>query len=470
MTTMRMLKPYSPFFSTDFEGGDLFGLDAPKDDPTQKPLAERMRPTTLETFVGQQHLVGPSGALQPLLSQGRLHSMIFWGDPGIGKTTLARIVAAHVDAEFIQLSAITSGVADVRNVIKKAKLQKRGGRRTLLFIDEIHRFNKGQQDALLHAVEEGTITLVGATTENPSFEVNTPLLSRCRVYRFQPLTAEDLDKLVDHAMTGDIILKDVTVQFEPEARKALLELARGDARECLNLLERSIERAQLEERTHINVELLEGVAQQALSRYDKGGEAHYDVISAFIKTVRNSDPNAAIYWLARMLHGGEDPLFIARRLIILASEDIGNANPNALLLAQTAFDAVHKIGMPEARIVLAQATTYLASSPKSNAAYMAINEALDLVAKGKQHAVPMHLRNAPTRLMKAEGYGKDYLYSHDQPGAVSDMPGLPPELEGHQFYRPTNYGSEAQIARRLDEIEKMKASMRGQRNEEDPTT
>ncbi len=421
------------------------------------PLPDRMRPRNIDQFVGQQHLIGPDGALRPLLDNGRLHSMIFWGGPGVGKTTLARLIAGHVDAAFEQLSAVASGVADVRKVIQSARQRRANKLRTLLFIDEIHRFNKAQQDALLQAVEEGVLTLIGATTENPSFEVISPLLSRCRVYRFQPLDRDDLDTLLQRALTSDPVLSETSVTFSDDAHSALIDLANGDARELLNLLERAVETAELESLDQIILTLVQRVAQQAVGRYDKSGEAHYDTISAFIKCVRNSDPDAAIYWLARMLHAGEEPRFIARRLVILASEDIGNANPNALLLAQAAFDSVHTIGMPEARITLAQVTTYLASSPKSNAAYEAINEALDLVAKGDLPPVPMHLRNAPTKLMEAEGYAEGYLYSHDQPDAVSPMPGLPPELEGTRFYRPKRYGSEATIADRLEKVREIHA-------------
>ncbi|MBZ0265649.1 replication-associated recombination protein A [bacterium] len=423
-----------------------------------------MRPQRLEDFIGQEHLVGEDGALLPLLTEGRLHSMIFWGEPGVGKTTLARLLANSTDAYFAQLSAVSSGVGDVRKVIDQARLQKRNQKATLLFIDEIHRFNKAQQDALLHAVEEGIIHLVGATTENPSFEVIAPLLSRARVYKFRPLERSHLETLLSRSLLEDEVLATSKVSLNDEAKDALLNLAMGDAREMYNLLERTVERARHLKRDEINLATLETVAAQALSRYDKSGDRHYDTISAFIKCVRNTDPDAAIYWLARMLHAGEDALFIARRLIILASEDIGNANPNALLLARACFDSVHKIGMPEARIILAQTTTYLASSPKSNASYQAIEEALAEVNKGKQYAVPLHLRNAPTGLMKEHGYGDGYLYSHNQEGAVSDMPGLPEELEGTRYYRPTEYGSEAQIKKRLEEIQRIRELRRSKKS------
>ncbi len=436
----------------------------PQDSPGSRegslPLAERMRPKRLEDFVGQEKIVGKTGALRPLLDKGHLHSMVFWGDPGVGKTTLARILADHVQADFLQLSAVTSGVKDVRSVIERARTSQRINRRTVLFIDEIHRFNKAQQDALLHAVEDGTIILIGATTENPSFEVIAPLLSRCRVYKFEPLSIDDLETMIDRALATDSQLQSAGIAVSQKARGALLQLAMGDGREVYNLLERAVEHAQHNGEREISLELLEKIVSQALSRYDKSGERHYDTISAFIKCVRNSDPDAAVYWLARMLAAGEDPLFVARRLVILASEDVGNANPNALLLANAGFDAVHRIGMPEARIILSQVTTYIAASQKSNAAYKAINDAMELVSKGQQPPVPLHLRNAPTKLMEAHGYGEGYQYAHSYEGAVTAMPGLPPELEGHRFYYPTRYGSEARIADRLEQLRTIREQMK----------
>ncbi|MFH0882869.1 MAG: replication-associated recombination protein A [bacterium] len=419
-----------------------------------RPLAERMRPATIDEFAGQLHLVGPKGALRPLLDTGKLHSMLFWGDPGSGKTTLARLIADRINARFESISAVTSGVKDVRNMIEQASLQRQRNRQTVLFIDEIHRFNKAQQDALLHAVEEGTVTLIGATTENPSFEVISPLLSRCRVYRFHPLTNEELSGLLDRALVKDDVLREADVTFSEEAREALLGLALGDARELMNLIERAVEQAQHDKVHSVSLQLIEQVAQQALSRYDKTGDRHYDTISAFIKCVRDSDPDAAVYWLARMIDAGEDPLFIARRLIILASEDIGNANPNGLLLAEAAFEAVHKVGMPEGRILLSQVTTYLAASPKSNASYRAIEEALEEVSRGNQPPVPLHLRNAVTGLMKAQGYHEGYEYAHNHEDQITSMENLPESLAGRRFYQPRMIGSEAQIAQRLEQIHK----------------
>ena len=412
------------------------------------PLAERLRPQTLEDYIGQQHLVGEGGVFRRFIEAGNVPSFILWGPPGVGKTTLARIVANTLERPFYTLSAVTSGVKEVREVIESAKNQKFFSAKTpLLFIDEIHRFNKSQQDSLLGAVEQGVITLIGATTENPSFEVISPLLSRCQVYTLKPMQDEDLQKLLDRALTTDEELKKRKIEVAESA--ALFRFAGGDARKLLNILD--IITSSREGDLVITDDLVTEVLQQNIALYDKNGEQHYDVISAFIKSVRGSDPNAAIYYLARMLAGGEEPRFIARRLVILASEDIGLANPNALLLANACFDTVHKIGMPEARITLAETTIYLATSQKSNSAYMAINEALAFVQKDTNlRPVPLHLRNAVTDLMAEQGYGDGYKYAHDYDGNFVEQEFMPESLKGKQFYHP-NIGNqtEQRIAERL---------------------
>jgi len=412
------------------------------------PLAERLRPQTLEDYIGQQHLVGEGGVFRRFIEAGNVPSFILWGPPGVGKTTLARIVANALERPFYTLSAVTSGVKEVRDVIESAKSQKFFSTKTpLLFIDEIHRFNKSQQDSLLGAVEQGIITLIGATTENPSFEVISPLLSRCQVYTLKPMQDEDLQRLLDRALTADEELKRREVKVEESA--ALFRFAGGDARKLLNILD--IITSSREGDLVITDDLVTEVLQQNIALYDKNGEQHYDVISAFIKSVRGSDPNAAIYYLARMLAGGEEPRFIARRLVILASEDIGLANPNALLLANACFDTVHKIGMPEARITLAETTIYLATSQKSNSAYMAINEALAFVQKDTNlRPVPLHLRNAVTDLMAEQGYGDGYKYAHDYEGNFVEQEFMPESLKGKQFYHPnTGNQTEQRIAERL---------------------
>ena len=412
------------------------------------PLAERLRPQTLEDYIGQQHLVGEGGVFRRFIEAGNVPSFILWGPPGVGKTTLARIVANTLERPFYTLSAVTSGVKEVREVIESAKNQKFFSATTpLLFIDEIHRFNKSQQDSLLGAVEQGVITLIGATTENPSFEVISPLLSRCQVYTLKPMQDEDLQKLLDRALTTDEELKQRKIEVEESA--ALFRFAGGDARKLLNILD--IITSSREGDLVITDDLVTEVLQQNIALYDKNGEQHYDVISAFIKSVRGSDPNAAIYYLARMLAGGEEPRFIARRLVILASEDIGLANPNALLLANACFDTVHKIGMPEARITLAETTIYLATSQKSNSAYMAINEALAFVQKDTNlRPVPLHLRNAVTDLMAEQGYGDGYKYAHDYEGNFVEQEFMPESLKGKQFYHPnTGNQTEQRIAERL---------------------
>lgn len=419
------------------------------------PLAERLRPQTLEDYIGQQHLVGEGGVFRRFIEAGNVPSFILWGPPGVGKTTLAKIVANALERPFYTLSAVTSGVKEVREVIESAKNQKFFSAKTpLLFIDEIHRFNKSQQDSLLGAVEQGIITLIGATTENPSFEVISPLLSRCQVYTLKPMQDADLEHLLNRALTTDEELKMRNIKVEESA--ALFRFAGGDARKLLNIID--IITSSREGDLTITDDLVTEVLQQNIALYDKNGEQHYDVISAFIKSVRGSDPNAAIYYLARMLAGGEEPRFIARRLVILASEDIGLANPNALLLANACFDTVHKIGMPEARITLAETTIYLATSPKSNSAYVAINEALAFVNKDTNlRPVPLHLRNAVTDLMKEEGYGADYKYAHDFTGNFVEQEFLPESLKGTQFYHPnTQNPTEQRIAERIQQLWKNK--------------
>ena len=415
------------------------------------PLAERLRPQRLEDYIGQSHLVGRDGVFRRFIETKNVPSFILWGPPGVGKTTLARIVAAELGRPFYTLSAVTSGVKEVREVIETAKRQQFFNSATpLLFIDEIHRFNKSQQDSLLGAVEKGEVVLIGATTENPSFEVITPLLSRCQVYTLKPMDDKQLSELLERALSTDVELTKRTITVEQT--EALFGFAGGDARKLLNILD--IITSATEGDVVINNQTITDALQQNIALYDKNGEQHYDVISAFIKSVRGSDPNAAIYYLARMLEGGEEPRFIARRLVILASEDVGLANPNALLLANACFDTVHKIGMPEARITLAETTIYLATSPKSNSAYMAINEALAFVRNDTSlRPVPLHLRNAVTGLMKNEGYGKDYKYAHDYAGNFVVQEFLPESLSGKQFYHPnTSNATEQKIATRMADL------------------
>ena len=400
-----------------------------------QPLAERMRPHTLEDYIGQQHLVGPNGILRRMITSGRISSFILWGPPGVGKTTLATIIASTLDVPFFTLSAVTSGVKDVREVIDKARgATFFNNSRPILFIDEIHRFSKSQQDSLLGAVEQGVFTLIGATTENPSFEVIRPLLSRCQVYTLNPLTKEDLLSLCHKVLAKDSVLKKQNIDLAET--DALLRYSGGDARKLLNILELLSESVQGEELLTITDDLVAERLQQNPLAYDKDGEMHYDIISAFIKSIRGSDPDAAIYWLARMIEGGEDPAFIARRLIISASEDIGLANPNAMLLANAAFEAVQKIGWPEGRIPLAEATIYLATSPKSNSAYNAINTALQTVRHTGNQPVPLHLRNAPTQLMAELGYHDGYKYPHDYPGHYVQQQYLPDALKDTVFFQP----------------------------------
>ena len=415
------------------------------------PLAERMRPLQLDDYIGQVHLLGPDAPLRKSIEAGVLPSMIFWGPPGVGKTTLANLIATHLKRPFYKLSAISSGVKEVREVIQQAEkggMFQQGG--AVLFIDEIHRFSKAQQDSLLGAVEKGTVTLMGATTENPSFEVIAALLSRCQVYTLQSHNKVDLELLLTRALSKDSWLKsrDITLQ----ETEALLAISGGDARKLLNVFELLIGSAPANQPLIITNEYVFANAQQSLSRYDKDGEQHYDIISAFIKSVRGSDPNAAVYWLARMIAGGEDPKFIARRLLIIASEDIGLANPNALLIANTTFDSVSKLGWPESRIVLSQCTIYLASSPKGNAAYKAINRAQELVAKTGDLPVPLPLRNSPTALMEELGYGEGYLYAHDFPGNFVVQEFLPDSIAGSNFFKAGSSAKEQEIAKQLYQL------------------
>lgn len=412
-----------------------------------KPLAERLRPQKLDDYIGQKHLVGEGAVIRRMIEQKRISSFILWGPPGVGKTTLANIIAKTLDVPFYTLSAVTSGVKDVREVIEKAKSSNffsgmRGGVSPILFIDEIHRFSKSQQDSLLGAVEQGIVTLIGATTENPSFEVIRPLLSRCQVYVLKSLEVDDLENLLKHALNADIYLKERNIDVQETG--AMMRFSGGDARKFLNILELVTETSDA-----INDKAVTEALQQNPLAYDKDGEMHYDIISAFIKSIRGSDPDAAVYYLARMIEGGEDPVFIARRLVISASEDIGLANPNALLLANAAFDTVAKIGMPEGRIPLAEATVYLAASPKSNSAYESINSALDYVRETGKLPVPLHLRNAPTKLMSQLGYGKDYKYAHAYKGNFVEQQFLPDDAEGERFWHPQDNAAENKLHERM---------------------
>ena len=413
-----------------------------------EPLAERLRPRSLDDYIGQQHLVGEGAVLRKMIDAGRVSSFILWGPPGVGKTTLAQIIAHRLETPFYTLSAVTSGVKDVRDVIEKAQKGRFFTEASpILFIDEIHRFSKSQQDSLLGAVEKGIVTLIGATTENPSFEVIRPLLSRCQIYVLKPLEKDDLLKLLNRAITQDIILKER--QIELKESDAILRYSGGDARKLLNILELVVEAASEKDDIVITDQLVAERLQQNPLAYDKDGEMHYDIISAFIKSIRGSDPDAALYWLARMIEGGEDPKFIARRLVISASEDIGLANPNALLLANAAFDAVQKIGWPEGRIPLAEATVYLATSPKSNSAYLGIDAALDLVRRTGNQPVPLPIRNAPTQLMKELGYHDGYLYPHDFPGHFTPQQYMPDALVTERLWHGQHSPVEEKLYERM---------------------
>ncbi|MCR4418529.1 MAG: replication-associated recombination protein A [Ignavibacteria bacterium] len=412
------------------------------------PLAERVRPKTLDEFIGQEHLLGKDKALRKLLAQKKIFSMILWGPPGSGKTTLAKLIADLINADFYQISAVSSGVKEIREIIQIAEENFRKNKYTILFIDEIHRFNKAQQDSLLHSIESGIITLIGATTENPSFEIIPPLLSRCRIYVLKQHSDEDLRKILRQAISKDSYLNSLKIEFIDE--DFLIRNSNGDARILLNVFEIAVELAKTKgEKLKIDKEIIQEALQQKKIDYDKLGEEHYNLISAFIKSIRGSDPDAAVYYLARLLEGGEDPLFIARRMIILAAEDIGNASPNALVLATTTFQACHFVGMPEARIILSQCATYLASQPKSNASYIAIEKAIDDVRNLPNYPVPLHLRNAPTRLMKELGYGENYKYAHNYDEHFIQENYLPDELKGKQYYFPTDSGQEKTLKDRL---------------------
>ncbi|MDE6409815.1 MAG: replication-associated recombination protein A [Muribaculaceae bacterium] len=417
------------------------------------PLAERLRPTSLDDYIGQKHLVGPDGIIRKMIETGRVNSFILWGPPGVGKTTLAKIIAAQIEVPFYTLSAVTSGVKEVREVLQRCEADSKSifiKGRPILFIDEIHRFNKSQQDSLLGAVEKGTVTLVGATTENPSFEVIRPLLSRAQVYTLKSLGKDDLEELLDRAITKDEILN--KREFEIRSDKALLRHAGGDARKLLNIIDLVEQSTPDGEPVVIDDDIVTARLQENPAAYDRNGEMHYDIISAFIKSIRGSDPQAAVYWLARMVAGGEDPAFIARRLVILAAEDIGLANPNALLLANATFDALNKIGWPEGRIILSECAIYLANSPKSNSAYVAIGAALDEVKNTGDLPVPLHLRNAPTKLMADLGYHEGYKYAHDYKGNYVKQKYLPEGVSNDQFWSPGDNPAELKMKQRLDSL------------------
>ncbi len=419
-----------------------------------KPLAERIRPKSLKEVIGQKHLLGDDGLLMRSIRQKFIPSMILWGNPGIGKTTIAYLISSELDREMITLSATSAGVKDVREVLKSAEERKFFDQPApILFIDEIHRFSKNQQDALLHAVEKGIVTLIGATTENPSFEINNALLSRCQVFTLEPLTREELNEVVDRALKEDEYLKELPISVDQT--EALFQASSGDVRKLLNALETTVQQNKDQKEIRITDEMVRSSLPDRLPLYDKDGDIHYDLVSAFIKSIRGSNPDATLYWMARMLEGGEDVNFICRRMIISASEDIGLANPNALLMANSCMDAVHRIGMPEARIILSQCAVYLALSPKSNSTYIAINKAMEVARNTHDITVPLHLRNAPTKLSKQMGHGKNYLYPHDYPGNYVDQDYLPPDLKNEKFYIPQDNPSERRLQTK-DSVSKSK--------------
>ena len=445
---------------TATSGPDLFAAEAERVKRRGAPLAERMRPQTLQEFVGQTHLVGPGRLVRDMIDGQRLHSLILWGPPGSGKTTLALLIAASTKAYFVHFSAVLSGVRELREIIAEAKAQlQHHGRRTILFVDEIHRFNKAQQDAFLPYVEDGTITLIGATTENPSFEVIAPLLSRTSVLVLEPLPVAAIRELLDRALAdGEHGLGERGLRIEPAALDFLTDYARGDARLGLNALEAAADLATTKKRQVIDLHLAEEAAQHRALLYDKAGEEHYNIISAFIKSMRDSDPDAAVYWMMRMIDAGEDPLFIARRMVIFAAEDVGNADPRALQVAVAAKDAFHFVGLPEGRIPLAQAATYLASASKSNASYKAMLAAGEDIRQHGPLPVPLHLRNAPTPLMKHLGYGRGYKYAHDYEGHVVAQQHLPDKLKGRRYYEPTDIGDEREIKQRVERARQLRES------------